>query len=133
MYIDIVSLVRNALLESGCDESLLGDFDAHSTISLDFDNYPSMLISITDDNVWIWSKLCEANDAILRHKAPVLLEKMMSGCLFCMAGQLQMQVSEGYIELRGLVHPDYLESSKGLADAMDEFFAQQEEFLSLIR
>lgn len=133
MYIDIVSLVRKALLESGVDESMLGDFDGHSTISLDFENYPSLLISMIDDNIWIWSKLCEASDSILQHKASLLLEKVMGGCLFSMTGQLQLSVNDGFIELKGMVHPGYLDDSSKLAEAMDEFFVQQEEYLGVIR
>lgn len=133
MNIDIVSLVREALVESGCDESLLDDFDAHSTISLDFEKSPSLLISMVDDNVWIWSKICEAHETILRHSASTILEKIMGGCRFSMTGQLQLTQNDGYLELRGMVHPDYLESSQRFADALDEFFSHQEDFLGLMR
>jgi len=133
MNIDIVSLVRVALIESGCDESLLEDFDAHSTISLDFENSPSLLISMVDDSVWIWSKICEAHDTLLHHSASAILEKIMSGCQFSITGQLQLTQNDGYLELRGMVHPGYLESSQRFADALDEFFSHQEDFLGLIR
>ena len=133
MNIDIVSLVRDALVESGCDESLLDDFDAYSTISLDFEKSPSLLISMVDDNVWIWSKICEAHEIILHHSASTILEKIMGGCQFSMTGQLQLTQNDGYLELRGMVHPDYLESSQRFADALDEFFNHQEDFLGLIR
>lgn len=133
MNIDIASLVRAALTESGCDESLLGDFDAHSTISLDFDDSPSLLISMLDDNVWIWSKIAEASESILHHSASMILEKLMAGCQFTMTGQLQLTQQDGYLELRGMVAPGYLESSQRFAEALDEFFSHQEEFLGLIR
>lgn len=133
MNIDIASLVRVALIESGCDESLLGDFDAHSTISLDFENSPSLLISMVDDNVWIWSKMFEAHETYLHHRAGVILEKVMSGCQFSITGQLQVKQNDGYLELLGMVHPSYLESSARFADALDEFFRHQEDFLGLMR
>lgn len=133
MYTDIVSLIRGALLENGCDESILGDFDGHSTISLDFQNYPSLLISLDDNYVWIWSRLCEASDSIMQYKASAILEKMMEGCHFSITGQLQIFTNEGYIELKGLVHPNFLESSSRFAEALDEFFIQQEAILGIIR
>lgn len=133
MNIDIVSLVRVALVESGCEESLLGDLDAHSTISLDFEKTPSLLISMVDDHVWIWSRICEAHETILHHSASVILEKIMTGCQFSMTGQLQVTKNDGYLELRGMVHPSYLESSQRFADALDEFFSHQEDILGLIR
>ncbi|WP_067700227.1 hypothetical protein [Erwinia sp. ErVv1] len=133
MYTDIVSLIRGALLENGCDESLLGDFDSHSTISLDFEKHPSMFISVDDNYVWIWSRLCEVSDSIMQYKASALLEKMIEGCQFSITGQLHISLNEGYIELKGMVHPNFLENSSRFAEALDEFFTQQEAFLGIIR
>lgn len=133
MYFDVATLVREALLESGCDESIMGDFDGHSTISLDFDGYPSLLISTVDEKVWIWSRICEDAGNILQFKGADLLEIIMKGCSFSMTGQLQLVVNDGFIELRGIVHPGYLDSSSRLAKAMDEFFVLQEEFLEIMR
>ncbi|MGK2888122.1 MAG: hypothetical protein ACSLEN_00295 [Candidatus Malihini olakiniferum] len=70
MYIDIVTLVRDALLHIGVvDKSIMSDFDGHSTIALDFDNYPSLLISNVDEQIWIWSQLCDNTPGLLQHKA----------------------------------------------------------------
>lgn len=133
MYIDVATLVREALVESGCDESIMGDFDGHSTISLDFDEYPSLLISAIDERIWLWSRICEDSGNILQYKGVDILDKILKGCSFSMTGQLQISTNDDFIELRGLVHPSYLESSTRLAEAMDEFFVLQEDFLEIIR
>ncbi len=133
MYIDIVTLVRDALLHSGVDESILTDFDGHSTIALDFENYPSLLISNVDGQIWIWSQLCDNTPGLLQHNAAQIQEKIMEGCQFAMTGQLQLTINSDTIELKGLVHPDYLTSGLRFADAMDEFFQQQETLLGVIR
>lgn len=133
MHIDIVYLVRQALLESGCDELMLGDFDGHSTISLDFEDRPSLLISSVEGNIWVWSQLGEDLGNLLQYKAGALLEKMMEGCSFSMTGQLQLSSNAGFIELRGMLHPDSLASGSHLAEALNAFFAQQEDYLRIIR
>lgn len=50
-----------------------------------------------------------------------------------MTGQLQISINNDTIELKGLVHPDYLAGGARFADAMDEFFQLQEAFLGVIR
>lgn len=133
MYIDLVELVRGALVESGCDESLISDIDAHSTISLDFDDLPSIYINTIDENVWLWSRLIEYNGNILSINATALLEKIMQGCAHAITGQQQLVSNDGYLELRSMVQPDFLESSNRFAEALDEFFVLQESFLEVIR
>lgn len=133
MYIDIVKLVRDALLHSGVDEAILSDFDGHSTIALDFENYPSLLISNVDGQIWIWSQLSENTPGLLQHKSAQIQEKIMEGCHFAMTGQLQIAINNDTIELKGLVHPDYLTDGARFADAMDEFFQLQDAFLGVIR
>lgn len=133
MYLDIVSLIRGALLESGVEESMLGEFDGYSTIALDFDNYPSLLISVVDDQVWIWSNLCENTPGVLQQRLGSVMEKIMEGCSFSITGQLQLATNDGQIELKGMVHPDYLASSTRFAEALDEFFHLQEQYLGAMR
>lgn len=135
MYIDIASLLRNALKASGCDESLLDDFDGHSTISLDFDQSPSILISVVDEHVWIWSRLCESTNAIIDYRGSDLLKMLISGSEFSITGQYQVAINDGYLELRGLIDPKYLEVENGalFANVLDDFFTQQERIIELIR
>jgi len=58
---------------------------------------------------------------------------MTEGCHFSITGQLQISINEGYIELKGMVHPKFLENSTSFAEAMNEFFTLQEAFLGIIR
>ncbi|MDN0086140.1 SPI-1 type III secretion system chaperone SpaK [Yersinia nurmii] len=133
MNVDIVTLIRDTLLETGCDESLLNNFDGHSTISLDFSDRASMLISLVDDQVWLWSRIGEENTHVLSQKADDLLKTLMEGCAFTPSGQLQLATNDGYIELKGLVNSSYTETSTRFAEALDEFFALQEKFVEILQ
>ncbi|MGL9735332.1 MAG: hypothetical protein ACR5LF_05650 [Symbiopectobacterium sp.] len=81
MYVDIVKLVRDALLHSGMYESILNDFDGHSTIALYFENYHSLLISNVDGQIWIWSQLSENTPGLLQHKSAKIQEKLWKGAI----------------------------------------------------
>jgi hypothetical protein len=133
MLVDIVSLVRDGLLKSGCDESQLGDFDGHSTISMDFDGYPSLLVNVVDEDVWIWSQICEDNGSFVANFSEVIMEHFIKGCSFSRTGQLQLNRNDGFIELRGIVHPSYLENGERFSEALQEFFNHQDELLQALR
>ncbi|CAM3854961.1 InvB/SpaK family type III secretion system chaperone [Serratia silvae] len=128
MSIDIAILLREALTESGCQSDVMGDFDSHSTIALEFDGHPGILITQLQDEVWIWSRLIEDNGLTISQCSAALLEKLMQGCEFAANGQLQLASNEGFVELKGLVHAQYLETSAKFASALDEFFALSEDF-----
>src|SRR5476651_758771 len=103
MYVDIAALVREALLESGCNPNLLDNFDSHSTIALDFNDLPSIYISLQDEDVWLWSRLTEHNDSLLEQKAAALLEELMLGAEFIRGEQFLLSKNEGYLELKALL------------------------------
>lgn len=128
MNIDIAYLLRETLIENGCESHKLGDFDSHSTIALEFDGHLGIYITQLEDEVWLWTRLVEENNLTFSTFAGPLLEKLMEGCGFAANGQLQLLANEGYIELRGLVHHRHLESSAQFAGALDEFFRLSEEF-----
>ncbi|QJU42324.1 SPI-1 type III secretion system chaperone SpaK [Serratia marcescens] len=132
MNVDIKSLVSDALLEQGCDESLLNDFDGHSTIALEFTERPDLLISEQDDGVWLWSRIAEDNQSVLGQRGGELLFALMEGCTFTPGGQLQLTIDDGYIFLRGLVKDEYLKNGQQFSAALEEFFILQENFLGII-
>ncbi len=133
MNIDIAQLLRDALTEYGCERHKLGDFDGHSTIVLEFKDHPDLLVSNINDDIWLWTALAEYHPQIVRQHSAALLEKLMQGCLFSVTGQLQMQNHENMLELRGLVHPDYLQTPQRFAEALNEFFVLSAEYSGLWR
>ncbi|MFV9997362.1 MAG: hypothetical protein AB8W37_03890 [Arsenophonus endosymbiont of Dermacentor nuttalli] len=90
MHIDIVSLVRDVLVHSGCDKNLISDFDGHSTITLEFSNSLDINISVDDNCVWLWSLLCEEeSNAIYQLSEKILMEEYQ----FTVVEKLQISFS----------------------------------------
>lgn len=132
--LDIAQLVRAALDESGCDPTLIGELDNHSTISLDLNELPSIQISVTDDDVWLWSVLCDFNGAVIEQRGGRMLTALMDGCSFARGGQLQLAAQDDSLLLKVLVHPDYLTNGRAFAEVLNGFFERLEDFSgSLLR
>ncbi|MFT4463805.1 MAG: SPI-1 type III secretion system chaperone SpaK [Sodalis sp. (in: enterobacteria)] len=110
MYVDIAALVREALLDSGCDPSLLGNFNSHSTIALDFNDMPSIYISSSDDDIWLWSRIAEYQDTILEQCSYKLLKELLEGTEYIRGGHFSLAENESYLELKALLLPWYLEN-----------------------
>jgi len=132
MYIDIKQLVCDALMEQGCSDSLLQGIDGHSTIALEFNDRPDILISEMEGEVWLWSRIAEDNQLVIGQRSGELLYALMEGCSFTPGGQLQLAIDDNYILLRGLIDKDFLQSGKLLSAALEEFFNLQDNFLRII-
>ncbi|WP_440029666.1 SPI-1 type III secretion system chaperone SpaK [Chromobacterium amazonense] len=123
MYtLDTAQLVRAALDESGCDPSLVGELDSHSTIALELDELPSICISTQNDEVWLWSLIGDHSDVVIAQRGGELLQALMQGCAFARGGQLQLAEQDGSLALKALVHSDYLGDGRRFSDALNGFF-----------
>ncbi|AXE31998.1 type III secretion system chaperone SpaK [Chromobacterium phragmitis] len=130
--LDIAQLVRSALQESGCDPSLLGALDNHSTIALDLHDLPSIHVAAQDDDVWLWARLTEHGDAAAAQRAPELLAALLQDCGYARGGKLQLALNEGALELRALVRPALLEDGRAFSEALQGFFDSLERFCETV-
>ncbi|HEY0210483.1 SPI-1 type III secretion system chaperone SpaK [Acerihabitans sp.] len=132
MYVDIAALVREALLESGCDPNLLDNFDSHSTIALDFNDLPSIYISCQEEDIWLWSRVAEYNETALRQCAFSLLKEHMDGAAFIRGQQFSFNENEGHLEFKALLHPDCLQSAQKFAEALSGYFERLERIIEVM-
>ncbi|WP_413735598.1 SPI-1 type III secretion system chaperone SpaK [Sodalis sp. RH21] len=133
MYVDIAALVREALLDSGCDPNLLDNFDSHSTIALDFNDLPSIYISSQEEDIWLWSRIAEYNENTLEQRAPALLGELMRSAEFIRGEQFLLAKNEGYLELKALLNPTCLTSGQNFAVALSGFFERLERFVEVMQ
>lgn len=129
---DLAALVESALLEMGCDSSLLGKIDSHSTIALDFNGRPSIYVSEKEGDIWLWSKIYEYHDEAFDQLAPKLLKELMQGYEFIRGEHPALVTNEGYFELKALVHTHCLVDGKNFAQALNGFFECVGNFLETI-
>lgn len=133
MDIDLADLVRQALLANGCDASVLGNFDSHSTISLEFNTLPDMLLSLQQEQVLIWMRLCEHHLPHIERCAPTLIALLMESAPYALTDQMQISEDDGYTVLKCLVKPEALQNIDAFSNALEAFYLSAERFLEVLR
>jgi hypothetical protein len=133
MQYDLAQLVKDALLILGCDPAMGQGLDSHSTITLDFEDLPSLLISVQDEQVWLWSRVAEYSETVLAHKASDILTLLMQSDDTLIGGHPSLAEGEGYLELRGVLTPAMLENGERMAEALTQFFDRLSALAQLIR
>jgi len=133
MDIDLADLVRQALLANGCDASVLGNFDSHSTISLEFNTLPDMLLSLQNDQVLIWMRLCEHHLPHIERCAPALVTLLMEEAPYAITDQMQISDDDGYTVLKCWVKPAALQDIDAFSNVLEAFYIRAEQFLEALR
>ncbi|WP_174889247.1 type III secretion chaperone [Candidatus Williamhamiltonella defendens] len=137
--IDLADLVRKALISCGCNENLLQNFDAHSTIQLEFDEKTSIFISRDDeDEIWVWSSLMPLltepeRETLLERSASLIKEKLEAECDFSATKKLELDNDEDAIHLKVKVDPDYLHDHEKFSNVLTGFFEEIETYSEMLR
>lgn len=131
MNIDIAGLVRESLLENGCNESLLNDFDGHSTISLNFDNAPSILVSEYEGMIMLWSQLKEMNHHTLSQNAESLLGACMEPSQYSISQHVHLSEEDDMLLLKSVIKNSALNKSD-FGHSLEEFYSYVVKFSSIL-
>lgn len=132
MDIDIASLVRESLRSGGCDASLLNNFDGHSTILLDFDDMPGILVSVVDKQVVLWSQLCDHNVHVLSQVADRILELLLEPAKYSVTGQLQIAKEDNTTVLKCVLEESCLNEAM-FGDALETFYLSLRKYCEVLR
>jgi len=129
----LAELVKDALLETGCDPSLIQKLDQHATVQIELNDSPSLYIGKTDERVVIWSDLCDFHESIVRHSSESLLQEIMLGFPYGLNQQIVLRESEGRLQLYSNISEEFLENAQRMSEAINAFFERQTRFLEIIR
>ena len=132
MNFDISELVRDTLLSQGCAPGMLESFDGHSTIALEFNGIPDILVSLVDEQVVIWCRLLEHNPGLLEQCADRLLPMLMTPVFYSITGQLQLAEDSDYTVLKSVLHPSCL-NPDDFGRTLEEFYQSIEDFLKVFQ
>ncbi|EGY29063.1 InvB [Candidatus Regiella insecticola 5.15] len=132
--VDIAELVRGALEKQGCDPNLLDNFDGHSTITLDFKDSPSILVSRDEDEqIWVWARIENVYESAYQQSLEKLSLQQQQGCDFTPSRQVQFYFHDNILEIKAHVREKYLENAEKFAQVLDGFFTILGEFNKVIR
>ncbi|MBB3211782.1 hypothetical protein FHW67_001050 [Herbaspirillum sp. Sphag1AN] len=130
--IDILGLIRSALVEHGSDPQLLNGIDQHSTITLDFVDAPSINISCAEHDIWLWSPLGDIQQNALNFHATEILPMLMQDCYFARGGQIRLMQGSDGLELQLIVHPDYLGDGAQFSEVINGFYRKIRHFREVL-
>ncbi len=111
-------------LESlGANESLLGDFDLHSTVEIELDSGISIFISDIEGHIWLWSKVDFINSYNIDANANSLLSLLMEVRPFMLTGQYILGRIDDRYEFKALLSDDALANPENLAYVLESFYS----------
>jgi hypothetical protein len=125
MAIDIAKLTHDALIESGCDPSIIAQLDCHSPIELNFKSQSAikiMLFGNDSNQVQLECRLMEHVQWDLSQVAANLLPVILEPVAWSTTRATSMVMIDGVLKLSATLLEDYLTDGKHFADAIDGFY-----------
>ncbi|AMC33575.1 hypothetical protein [Janthinobacterium sp. B9-8] len=120
--LDIATLVKAALQHLGFPGGPVKDIDGHSTICFNFDDAPSIYLVKDEYSVWLWSRISEFNESAMAQYGNDLLTHLMEPQAYLQMGQPILAERDGYLEYRGALHQDFLQSPESFGFSLQSFF-----------
>ena len=133
LNISLSELVKDALLLTGCDPSLIQQLDQHATVQIELTDSPPLYIGKVEERVVIWSDLCEFHEGIVRHYSEQLLQEVMRGFPYGQNQQIVLRESEGQLQVYSDFSDNCLQDTAVMAEAINAFFERQTQFIEIIR
>ena len=131
--LNLAKLVKEALLKTGCEPSLIQPLDEHATVQIELSDSPPLYIGKVDDRVVIWSNLCDFHDSLMTHCSKLFLDEIMEGFSYGKNGQIILRQSEGQLQLYSDFSEECLQDPVVMSEAINAFFERQTRFLEIIR
>ena len=121
MNIDLVKTLKESLDILDCDPAIIDDIDHHSTIAMELEGLPSLLLSQLEQGVMLWCKVAEYHPQKLVSVASELIEPLTDCYEWSTNGQVQLLKSDNYFELRTMLNEKSVTSGQLLAQALVDF------------
>ncbi|MEJ0004478.1 MAG: hypothetical protein WDN30_14700 [Pararobbsia sp.] len=120
MYVDVIGLLKEVLCSMGAESLMAPGLDAHSTIALDFEDAPTVLVDQIDGEVWLSGKL-PVDDAQWVAKAPEILGCLSEQSNFIAARAPAIHKGDGTADLYALISNQFLNDAEGFLEALHGF------------
>nr|WP_318383146.1 hypothetical protein [uncultured Enterobacter sp.] len=134
MYqVDLIKILKEALVYLGCDPSIIDDIDHHSTVELTFDDAPNLLLSFVDGNVVLWSQITPVDANLLVQCAPQFIEELVAEREWSSSGQVQLISGPEWFELRAVVDEEFIQTGEQFGLALESFFGVVQHFYKAMK
>ena len=131
--IDIATLLRDALILSGCTAEQIGRFDGHSTIELEFTGLPKVNLAMLESGVWLWSPTVPLTPTLRQQRGSALFEFLLQGFAAARTEQLQLNEVDGVLELRVLLGDAAVADAAAFTAAIEAYVERLESLQEALR
>ncbi|MGS0743218.1 InvB/SpaK family type III secretion system chaperone [Glaciimonas sp. GG7] len=143
--VDIDVLVRDALLHIGCDAGVIGEFDGHSTIALEFHWSPTIYVSVSgrgngreiesesDGDIYLWCRLSEHCESMVDSCSLALFTEQMKKIPYIRGDHVGLDNNQGNLELKALIDPYYLQSAQLFSEVLEGFLERADTFREIVK
>lgn len=122
MNIDIISLVKDALAHSGCENKFPQDLDPHAGIHLNFASTPAISIENVEDSVVLHCCLAEYAAALCSCPVSAVLETVAERAPWAKNHTVSLLDEGGELYLTAVVAEPHLRDGETFAAAIDGFY-----------
>jgi hypothetical protein len=120
MYVDVISLLKDALRDTGNESMMEPGLDAHSTIALDFEGAPSIFVDQIDEEVWLSGKFT-VHDSHWTANAEAILACVSEQSDFIASRAPGIFKTDSTVDFYALIHSRFLEDARGFLHALQGF------------
>lgn len=114
--------LRSTLISLGVRQDIIGAFDHHSSIELNFKSINPIIITIKSNMAWMWSELESLSSANINFHAGSLLNALQYALPGVLTGQAVLGKANDNYEIKALLTEECIQSSDKLSLALNEFY-----------
>ncbi|UTH74690.1 hypothetical protein [Chromobacterium sp. IIBBL 290-4] len=118
---DLPDLLCEAVVRMGFSREDLGRLESQTTLAVELQGAPDVMLSQQHDRLWIWSALPDVSEAGLFKMASQALSVLLEPVADVEGGLLTLGRGDEGFELKGLVNLACLSRASGLSDLLSDF------------
>lgn len=123
MHIDLISLVKDALVHARCSDRLTEELDPHAPVELHFGSSLMMRVGQADDGaVELLAQLSEEPGVPSNFAGVAVVEALAQPASWAAHGCVSLLEMDGFLHLHAIVRPELLRDGEGLSSALAGFY-----------
>lgn len=130
--IDLVHIIKTALVNCGCSRDLIEPLDNRSPIQISFDNFPAIVIEAVDSPfIRLCTRVQHASRNHFFEQAAALMPTLMAHARWSLTGALCIYEQDGLLTIQAAVSPHYSNDAERFSYALQDFTDRVEQILTL--
>ncbi|WP_082113625.1 hypothetical protein [Chromobacterium vaccinii] len=131
--VNLTEVLSQGLREMGVDKNKISHFDHHSTVVMKFVNTPSIMFSMGEDGVWIWSAFDGLSESMVLQLCEGISLVLMEPLLLGGGGEIEFELGEYGYEFKILLDFQYFTDGGVFANVLSNFYYRLERLCTVLQ